>query len=328
MNKHMIIKNDYPLSEILWYKVGGKAKYYIVVESIEDVLQAFDFIKENHPKHIFICGLGSNLIFSDDYFDGTVVRIASNKNNPNNIRILEGGLVECFGGVVLDDLIKFCFENSLVGLEWAGGLPGTVGAGVRGNVGAFGGEIKDSFVNAQILEFNDDGEYKVNEIGSDNFHFSYRNSIVKEKKKLIVLSALFQLKKADPEDLEKAKEVYQKSVDYRKINHPIEYPTCGSVFKNIHTTANVEKIVSVWPETQELVDGKWHGKFSMGYIIKRLGLTGYKVGQMEVSSKHSNFIINLGGAKANDSKAIISEIQKRVHDTFGFTPEVEVEIVQ
>ena len=322
----MTIKNDYPLSEILWYKVGGKAKYYIFAENKEDVLQAFDFIKENKPQRIFICGLGSNLIFSDDYFDGLVMRI-STTDKTNSLQIIDKDAIEVFGGVVLDDLITFCFENSLVGLEWAGGLPGTVGAGVRGNVGAFGGEIKDSFISAEVLEMKDGG-YETYEIGREDFHFSYRNSIVKEKKNLIVLSALFQFKKVDAEELEKAKEVYKKSVDYRKTNHPIEYPTCGSVFKNIHTKEDVAKILSVWPETQELVDGKWHGKFSMGYIIKRLGLTGYKVGGMEVSPKHSNFIVNLGGAKASDSKAIISEIQKRVYDTFGFSPEVEVEIVQ
>lgn len=342
----MTIKNNYPLSEILWYKVGGTAKYYIEAENKEDVLEALDFIKENKPQRIFICGLGSNLIFSDNFFDGVVLRIADSpysSSDPelaegesrrdgsrlcsNNIQVNGDGVVVCFGGVVLDDLILYAFENNLVGLEWAGGLPGTVGAGVRGNVGAFGGEIKDSFISAEVLEY-DNTSFKVYEIKKEAFHFSYRNSIVKEKKKLIVLSAKFQLRKAEVEELEKAREVYKKNIDYRKVNHPIEYPTCGSVFKNIHNKEEVEKIVSIWPETKELVDRKWHGKFSMGYIIKRLGLIGFRVGNMEVSNKHSNFIINLGGAKASDAKAVIAKIQEEVLRTFGFEPEVEVEIVR
>jgi UDP-N-acetylmuramate dehydrogenase len=323
----MIIKNDYPLSEILWYKVGGKAKHYILAENKDDVLQALDFVEKNHPKRLFICGLGSNLIFSDDYFDGVVMQISTNENNPDNIRIGEKGLVECFGGVVLDDLIRFTFENNLDGLEWAGGLPGTVGAGVRGNVGAFGGEIKDAFVSAEVLEIKDDS-FDVYQINHDDFHFSYRNSIVKEKKNLIVLSAKFKLQEVDAVGLEKAKQVYEESITYRKTNHPIEYPTCGSVFKNINQEENVEKVVAVWPDTEKLIKEKWHGKVSMGYIIKKLGLTGYRVGNMEVSPKHSNFIINLGGAKARDVLGIINEIQEKVSKTFGFTPEVEVEIVQ
>ncbi len=321
----MSIHNDFSLSEVLWYKVGGKAKHFITAENKEDVLQALDFIEKNNPSRIFICGLGSNLIFSDDYFDGVVMRIAT--NNTNGLQIKNDGLVDVFAGDVLDDVIKASFDSNLTGLEWAGGLPGTVGAGVRGNVGAFGGEIKDNFVSVEVLELKGN-TFDISTITKEQANFSYRNSLIKENKNLIVLSAKFQLHHADETHLEKAKEVYNANITYRKINHPIEYPTCGSVFKNIVDKKDVAKVLSMWPDIQELVDDKWHGKVSMGYVIKRLGFVGHRVGNMEVSKKHANFIMNLGGAKASNALTIISDIQEKVGETFGFTPEVEVEIVR
>lgn len=329
----MIITHDFPLSEVLWYKVGGKAKYFITAENREDILRALDFIEKNHPNRLFICGLGSNLIFTDDYFDGAVIQIAKRgkgeemKGRKSEIEIDKNGLVHAFSGIILDDLIKYSINHGFSGLEWAGGLPGTVGAGIRGNAGAFGGEIKDVFFNAELLELQDKG-FDILHLGSDKFNFSYRNSIVKENTKLLVLSAKFKLHHANENEAQKAREIYENNIQYRKDHHPLEFPTCGSVFKNISNPKQIEKVISVWPDIKELVETKWHGKVSMGYINKRLGFSGYRIGSMEVSPKHCNFITNLGGAQASDVLTIITHIQERIGETFGFTPEVEVEIVR
>jgi len=323
----MQVYNDFPLSEVLWYKVGGKAKYFIPATNKEDVLRALDFTEKNHPERIFICGLGSNLIFSDDYFNGVVIQIASEKYDTRGVSIKTDGVIEGFAGTILDDLITTSFKNNLIGMEWAGGLPGTVGAGVRGNVGAFGGEIKDSFINAEVLEIKEKG-FSLSKINKSNFNFSYRNSVIKEQKNLIVISSQFQLHPTAQQGLQNAQEIYQSRISYRKANHPVEYPNCGSVFKNVHDKSQIEKIYTVWPEVRDLVETKWHGKASMGYLSKRLGFAGYRVGGMEVSTKHANFIVNLGNAKANDTLTIIKHIQEKVSDTFGFIPEVEVEIVR
>jgi UDP-N-acetylmuramate dehydrogenase len=117
------------------------------------------------------------------------------------------------------------------------------------------------------------------------------------------------------------------NINYRKEHHPIEYPTCGSVFKNITDANQIQKILAIWPDIKESMDTKWHGKISMGYVVKRLGFSKYRVGNMQVSEKHANFIVNLGNAKASDVLTIIKEIQNKVQETFGFIPEVEVEIV-
>lgn len=322
----MQIRNDFDLSEVLWYKVGGKAKYFIEADSKEDILQALSFVEKMHPHKLFICGLGSNLIFSDEYFDGAVIQIRSNPQLARNIVKVNDGLVECFAGEELESLIQFSFQNNLIGLEWAGGLPGTVGAGVRGNVGAFGSEIKDNFAEAEIIEING-SSFNTYTKGADEFHFSYRNSLVKENKNMIVISAKFALQAADPGQVASAQSIYNQNITYRKIHHPIEYPNCGSVFKNIADKNQVDAVIAKWPDIKETVNLKWHGKVSMGYIIKRLGLLGYTVGKMQISSKHCNFIINLGGGKASDVRSIIKEIQNKVSAEFGFVPEVEVEIV-
>lgn len=319
----MQIHNDFDLSKVLWFRIGGKARYFLQCANREDIFKALDFVEEHHPERIFVLGLGSNLIFSDDYFDGVVIQIASGHKPQISFHDI---LATAFAGETLDSLIQLSFNNKLIGLEWAGGLPGTVGAGVRGNVGAFGGEIKDLLTAAEVLEF-DDKNIDILEMKNKDFHFSYRHSIVKERKKMIVTTAQFRLKHADREQLVKARSVYAANMDYRRIHHPLEYPNCGSVFKNIKKPEEVAKIVDVWPDIRPLVKEKWHGKVSMGYVINRLGFSGYTIGKARVSEKHANFINNLGGASAKDVLTIIKRIQEMAEETFAIVPEVEVEIV-
>jgi UDP-N-acetylmuramate dehydrogenase len=320
----MQIHKDFDLSQVLWFRIGGKARYFLQCASRQDIFQALDFVEEHHPERIFICGQGSNLIFTDDYFDGVVIQICAGSKPQISF---SDDLATAFAGETLDSLIQLSFNHQLISLEWAGGLPGTVGAGVRGNVGAFGGEIKDRLVAAEVLQF-DDKNIDVLEMKNEDFNFSYRHSVVKEKRNMIVTAAQFQLTHAKREEVIKARHIYMRNSDYRKMHHPLEYPNCGSVFKNIKKPDDVAKIVDVWPEIRPLVKEKWHGKVSMGYIINRLGFSGYTIGNARVSEKHANFINNLGGATAKDVLTIIKRIQEMTEETFAIIPEVEVEIVR
>jgi UDP-N-acetylmuramate dehydrogenase len=320
----MQIHKDFDLSQILWFRIGGKAQYVLQCHSRKDVFKALDFVEENHPKRIFVCGLGSNLIFTDDYFDGIVIQIGAGAKPQISF---SDTLATAFAGETLDSLIQFGFNNQLAGLEWAGGLPGTVGAGIRGNVGAFGGEIKDRLVAAEVLQF-DDKNIDVLEMKNEDFHFSYRHSIIKEKKNMIVTAAQFVLTPASREGLVKARSIYAGNIDYRKTHHPLEYPNCGSVFKNIKKPEEVAKVVDIWPDIRPLVKNKWHGKVSMGYVINRLGFSNYTIGKARVSDKHANFINDLGGATAKDVLTVIKHIQDMAAETFAIVPEVEVEIVK
>lgn len=321
----MQVYNNVLLSTILWYQIGGIARTVLDVSSKEDVFEALEYIKNNNISKVFVLGLGSNLLFPDEGYDGVIIRFLMQEDG-QGVRLLENNIVESFAGEFLDSVIQFGFEKELTGLEWAGGLPGTVGAGIRGNVGAFGGEIKDNFVKAHCIRLHEDGNYEEVTLNRDEMEFLYRTSKVKTDK-LIVVSAQFRLKKSSPEELLNAREIYYANVRYRQENHPLDYPNCGSVFKNISDPIEVGRILESWPEITSMVHGKWHGKVSMAYVIDRLGFKGMQVGGAQVSEAHQNFIVNKGGAKAQDVKNIIAEIEEEMQESFGFTPEVEIEIV-
>lgn len=323
----MIVHTDFDLAPLLWYKIGGKAKYLLECKTREDIAEALSFTKEKNIQKVFVCGTGSNLIFTDDYFDGVVIHITSDKNTPKDIRINENGEIEAFAGLLLDDVIQFGFSHNMIGLEWAGGLPGTVGAAVRGNVGAYGGEIKDSLVSADVFDYSTSTPV-LKKFTNQELQFVYRGSLIKIHKKMIVVSARFGLQKTDSAGMEAAKDVYQKRIQQRKDNHPLEYPNCGSVFKNLRDSHQIEKVLSVYPELRENVEKKWHGKVAVASVIEKLGLKGFRIGDAQVSEKHALFIVNVGHAKSKDVLAVIETIQNKFQETFGFTLETEVEIVQ
>ena len=318
----MKIHENFDLADIVYYKIGGKARFLIDIENKEDLIKAFELLKKEKVHDYFILGHGSNLILPDTYYGGAILRFLPGKNS---MKLLKANTVEAFAGDVLDKVIQFGFENNLTGLEWAGGLPGTVGAAVRGDVGAFGGEIKDVVKEVEVAEVVN-GKLKFTILKRFELKFGYRSSLVK-KKKLIVVNVWFRLKTAEQSAVQKARQNYISNIEYRKRRHPLEFPNCGSVFKNISDPEQIKAILEVYPELEEKVKRDWRGKVSMGYLIKWFEMDGFQIGNAQISPKHCNFIINLGGAKAEEVKAIIRRVQNKFHETFGFRPEVEVEIV-
>lgn len=331
----MKIYRDFPMSSVLWYKIGGTARYFIECKSVEEIKDAVDFVQKEKLLRYFVTGIGANLLFTDEYFDGAVIMVKeassvqglASSSGKEKISFSGKNMVTAFAGELLDSVIQFSFDHNLVGLEWAGGLPGTVGAAVRGNVGAFGGEIKDSFSGAEILRIDKRGAVQVHVTRRD-IKFAYRASTVKTHKNLIVLSASFKLKAATDAEIAAARRTYFANIEYRKLRHPLEFPNTGSVFKNIVRLDEVAAVLEVFPDIRERVEIDWYGKVSVGYLIKRLDLSGFRVGNAEISHKHSNFIINLGGATFMDVLTIIQKVKQTFEDTFGFTPEAEVEIVE
>lgn len=318
----MEIYHNFPLAKVLFYTIGGTAKYVLSVQSEADLTAAFAFIKKEGITRILPVGLGSNLLVSDSEFDGAVLWFHT--DTPTYTR--QGTTIKTFAATTLDQLIQYSFDNGLVGLEWAGGLPSTIGAAVRGNVGCFGKEMKNIVSAVDVIDLTDPS-YTLKTLTNQDMHFSYRTSMVKHHPSLVVVSATLQLQEGSEEELRVAKEVYAKNIAYRKEHHPVEYPSCGSVFKNIIEKENVEKVLAVWPDAKTLVADKWHNKVAMGYLINRLGLTGKRQGSAQISEKHSNYIVNLGGASFTDVYTLIQEIKKKVEETFGFSPEPEVQII-
>lgn len=319
----MKIQANFNLAPSLWYQLGGTAKQFIQVKTKDELVSALEKLQVDKEQKYFLCGMGSNLIFAAEYFDGVVIQIG--KSEQKDIMV-SGDEITAYAGEVLDDVITTAFANSLTGFEWAGGLPGTIGAAVRGNVGAFGGEIKDNFVSAEVLEVTESGtEKKI--LTFEQMRFVYRGSVVKDNRNLIILSSTFSFKKAEQEELIKAKAIYTKNKQFRIDHHPLEYPNCGSVFKNLREKEQINKVLAIYPDLQEMIEKKWYGKVAVAPLIERLGLKGYRVGNAQISEKHALFIINLGGAKASDVLQIIGEIQAKFKNTFGFELETEVEIV-
>ena len=320
----MQIHVNFPLSEILHYKIGGNGAYVLEISSRKDLLEALAYVRAHNIQKVLPVGIGSNLLVSDSGYEGAVLWF--NVKGAGGIEKKENGKIEVFAACLLDDVIQFSFSNQLIGLEWAGGLPSTMGGAVRGNVGAFGSEIKNIVDSADVVDILDP-TYALQRKNKEELGFSYRNSVIKQQKNLIVASCLLQFKEATSEEIERAREVYLANIEYRKTHHDLDYPSCGSVFKNIVEKEKVERVLQKWPDITEQVESMWHGKVAMGYVNKRLGFSGFTVGGAQVSEKHGNYIINKKNASFVDVMTIIGAIQHRVQQEFGFTPEPEVEIV-
>jgi UDP-N-acetylmuramate dehydrogenase len=326
------IRKDAPLSDVLWYRIGGTARYLIDASSPEDVQDAITFVRQRGIEPVLFVGHGANLLFPDEYFAGAVVRLVD--PSPGEVAPIDTGarigddvLIESFAGETLDRLLHRAFAAHLVGLEWAGGLPGTVGAGVRGNVGAFGGEIRDSVHQVTVLDLAENPA-RVRTLRGDQLEFVYRGSLLKQDRNLIALSATFRLRKGSASEVEAARDTYDAHIAYRQTHHPMDFPNTGSTFKNVSRAEDVEKVLAVYPELRERVARDWHGKVSMGYLNRKLGFAGFRAGNAAVSDKHCNFVLNLGGARAADVVEVVETIRQTFEDTFGFQPEPEVEIVR
>lgn len=318
----MKVTENIDLSTIAFYKIGGRTRFLIQVENSEDLKEALRFVKEKVDLSVRVISLGANLLIPDENFDGITIWL---KGDASSFTVSDN-IVSAFAGEVFGELIAYSFENGLVGLEWAGGLPSSVGGAVRGNAGCFGSEIKDSVVSVQAIDIKDP-LLEVRTFSRDESEFGYRDSFFKHNPDLIIVSATFQLSSASEEELGNARAAYEEHIAYRKKNHPLEYPSCGSVFKNIVDPLHVGKVIEVWPDVKELSENKWHGKVAVGYIINRLGFSGKRVGGAMVSQKHANYIVNVDHAKAHEVRELVEQIQAKFKSTFNFIPDPEVMII-
>jgi UDP-N-acetylmuramate dehydrogenase len=260
---------------------------------------------------IFVFGQATNILFSDNGFDGLVI-----KNSIKGIQLNGNNLVVGAGESILD-VLSFCKDNSLSGLEWAGGLPGTIGGAVRGNAGAFGGEIKDNIVKVESFNFKTFQEVERN---MQKCNFSYRNSIFKTEEGAgeIITYATFSLQIRDKENIN---EIIEKNLNYRKDKHPLEFPNIGSIFKNVPFDSFDDKnknalIQFIKTDPMPVVP--------VAKLIYLSNLMGRRVGDVMISEKHTNFIINLGNGTAMQVKELIGIIKQEVKNKFNIDLEVEI----
>ena len=289
--------------------IGGKAKYFFIAKTKQDIISAIQTAKISKIS-FFILGGGSNVLASDKGYDGLVIKIQSASWRIKNLKLYTDA------GVSLATLVEETTKRGLAGLEWAGGLPGSLGGAVRGNAGAFGGEIKDAILNVECV----DQKGNIKTLSKEQCKFSYRSSLFKEKK-LIVLSAVFALKR---ESAKKIQEIAKAHINYRKEKHPLEFPNAGSIFKN----CDFKKIPSSMHEfVKPVLKNDPFPVVPTAFLLSKAGLQGMKERNAQVSDKHPNYIVNKGKASAKDVTLLIKKVKKVIKKKLSIDLEEEIEVL-
>lgn len=219
----------------------------------------------------------------------------------------------------MSDFVSFCSQNSLSGMEWAGGLPGTVGGAIRGNAGAYLGETKDNVLEVESLELS---TLKDKSRSKKECEFSYRMSIFKrDGDKEVILSAKFELKKGDREEI---KRETQKKIDHRIDKHPMDVPNIGSTFKNVRLDLVPKEVAK---EFEKSIKPDPFPVVPVAKLIIGAGLMGEMHGGAQISTKHPNFIVNTGNAKASDVLFLVTLIKEKIKEKYGVTLEEEIMVL-
>lgn len=288
LNKEQIIRDE-PMSRHTSFKIGGPADIYVSPQNINQLIDILNILAIHSYPYIII-GKGTDILVKDGGIRGAVIDTTLlNKIEVDSDRIIAEP------GVLIKDLCDTALENSLTGIEFACGIPGTVGGAIYMNAGAYGGEIKDVLDWCTVIDASDMKQYKLSNREMD---FGYRTSIV-QKKNLIVLEACFALRKGENETIRyKMDELNRRRME----KQPLDFPSAGSVFKR--------------PQ------GYYAGK-----LIEDAGLKGARIGDAQISEKHTGFIINRGNASAYDVQRLIELIQKTVKEKFGVDMYPEIKII-
>ncbi len=293
----IILLKDEPLKNHTTFKIGGMAKYFVCVKNETTLLLLINFCSANSIKYMII-GNGSNLLFSDKGYDGAIIKLEEEFNYINIEQDTEEeyALLTAGAGASLARVAKEASNNNLSGLEFASGIPGTVGGAVLMNAGAYDGEIGNVCIKSRYID-NKNRSVKIYE--KQDMDFSYRHSIYQNTLD-IILNATFKLKKCINNSCIEEK---MKSLNARrKEKQPLEYPSAGSTFKR--------------------PSGYYAGK-----LIEDCGLKGYRHGDAMVSEKHSGFVINVGNATFDDVISVIEHVKEVVYNNTGVIMEPEVKII-
>jgi UDP-N-acetylmuramate dehydrogenase len=320
-------KENVPLSKFSHYKIGGPARFFFEAKNEKEVAWAIAEAKKRKLP-VFILAGGTNLLLSDKGFDGLVLRPAI-----TTLKMKKDGVLKVGAGVLMRELLDFTAPRSLSGLEWAGGLPGTIGGAIRGNAGCFGGETKDNIVSIRSF---DTKTMKFVERSAKACAFKYRDSVFKKKHGAeIILSATLKLAKGDKKAI--ARSIKEK-IEYRKKNHPLEYPNIGSTFKNVPLHTIHKKGAPAYNKALAARELVFRGSrfsiktdpfpvISAAKLISESGLRGVSAGGAMISPKHPNFIVNVLNASSCDAKSLIILAKAEVYKKFGIPLEEEIQVV-
>ena len=269
---------DASLKKYNTYRVETKCKYLIFPKNKEELISILKIIRKSNIKYM-ILGNGSNIIFSKNYFDGVIIKLdyLNNITRKKNILIVEAGY----------SLIKLAMETAVMGLsglEFAGGIPGNVGASIAMNAGAYNHSMSEIIESVEVITDN----FEIRTLKKQDLNFGYRDSFFKHNKNYIIISCKMRL---IPSSKEEIIELINKRREKRQETQPLNYPSAGSVFRN--------------PE----------GKHA-GELIEKCGLKGYKIGGAMISIKHANFIINYNNATGEDIINLINYTKEKVKEKY------------
>ncbi len=280
------VRINEPMKNHTTFKIGGPAQYYVTPESVNQIQEVVSLCRNmNIPLHVI--GNGSNILVGDDGVDGVVLALFNTFSDYE----IKDNVITAQAGMSLIKLAVIALREGLTGLEFASGIPGSVGGAVYMNAGAYDGQMKDVVTSVTVLD--EAGNIRI--LGRDELDMGYRTSAV-AKNNMIVLQVVIELKSGDKEQI---KARMNQLSELRKQKQPLEYPSAGSTFKR--------------PE----------GYFA-GKLIADAGLKGYSIGGAAVSEKHAGFVVNMGGATAKDVVELTDYIKKRIMEQFGVTLELEV----
>lgn len=291
LRKYADVEEHVSLKNLNTYRIDGKAKMLVSPNSVSDLVSVLNVLKKNNQKY-FILGGGSNIVLNDREYDGAVIRL----NKLNGVEIHpELKMAYAEAGAMLPKLANESIEKGLTGLEFAAGIPGTIGGSIYGNAGAYNACIMDYVSSVTVLDEN----LEIKTIEHENIEYSYRTSMFKETKKYIILGAKFFLKEGEKQS---SLDIIADRRRRRVESQPLEYPSAGSVFRN--------------PE----------GDFA-GRLIESCELKGFNIGGAEVSEKHANFIINKNNATGSDVYKLIKHVHQTVLDKTNVDLLIEQEFI-
>lgn len=282
-----VLENE-PMSKHTTYRIGGNVRYYIYPKNLLSLMRIIRILKDNKIRYE-VMGRGSNVLWGDNYFDGAVINL---DRYLNDSYVESDGTIVAQAGCSTINLAVEAGKNGLTGLEFATGIPGSIGGGVYMNAGAY----KSDFSNIleSVLVFMDD---QIIWMQKDELMFGYRKSSFQSHPEWIILAAKFKCKPGNKEEI---LSLMDSRRERRLASQPLDKPCAGSVFRNPES-------IPAW----KLVDD--------------LGLRGHQIGGAQVSEKHSNFIVNAGNAKAQDVRDLIALIQKAAKESYGIDLITEVE---
>ena len=286
------LKINYDIKKKNWFNIGGKVKLFFKAENL---IELKNFIKKiNNEKKIFVLGAGSNTLFTDETYDGVVIKLSKNFNN---ISKLSDEIIIAGSAVTDRALSDFAMENNLSGFEFLSCIPGTVGGGIKMNAGCFGSEFKDILLSVQAINKNG----QIITIPSNKIIFKYRNNNLSHD--LIFLSASFKGKKSNKASIQSLMKKYK---EQKETSQPTRIKTSGSTFKNPITQTDKK----VWE------------------LIKQSVPLNTSFGDARISDKHCNFFVNKGNASFKDMKNLIKFVSNKVLENTGITIETEIKIIE